>query len=83
MVELVREQASERAASTDIPMTLLDICCGEATTRAPWGAVPGVVTYGFDLGQRDGASAAKCGDATYFVAKYERISPWPMVPSIW
>ena len=29
MVELVRKQVSGRAASTNGPMTLLDICCGE------------------------------------------------------
>lgn len=36
MVELVREQVSGRATSANGPMTLLDICCGEATTPVPW-----------------------------------------------
>ena len=42
MVELVRERVSGRAASTNCPMTLLDICCGEGYYTSAMGAVPGV-----------------------------------------
>ena len=55
MVELVRERVSGRAASTNCPMTLLDICCGEGYYTSAMGAVPGVDAYGFDLGKETGA----------------------------
>ena len=83
MVELVRKQVSGRAASTDGPMTLLDICCGEGYYTSALGAVPGVDAYGFDLGKEMVRLAAKRGDATYFVANMKEVFPWPMAPSIW
>lgn len=73
MVELVRKQASGRAASTNGPMTLLDICCGEGYYTSAMGAVPGVDAYGFDLGKEMVRLAAKRGDATYFVANMKDI----------
>ena len=73
MVELVRERVSGRAASTNCPMTLLDICCGEGYYTSAMGAVPGVNAYGFDLGKEMVRLAAKRGDATYFVANMKDI----------
>lgn len=73
MVELVRKQASGRAASTNGPMTLLDICCGEGYYTSAMGAVPGVDAYGFDLGKEMVRLAAKRGDATYFVANMKDV----------
>lgn len=73
MVELVRERVSGRAASTNCPMTLLDICCGEGYYTSAMGAVPGVDAYGFDLGKEMVRLAAKRGDATYFVANMKAI----------
>ena len=64
MVELVRERAAERAASTNGSMTLLDIGCGEGYYTSTMGAVPGVDAYGFDLGKEMVRLAAKRGDAT-------------------
>lgn len=55
MVELVRKQASGRAASTNGPMTLLDICCGEGYYTSAMGAVPGRGRLRVRFGQRDGA----------------------------
>ena len=54
-------------------MTLLDICCGEGYYTSAMGAVPGVDAYGFDLGKEMVRLAAKCGDATYFVANMKDI----------
>lgn len=73
MVELVRKQVSGRATSTNGPMTLLDICCGEGYYTSAMGAVPGVDAYGFDLGKEMVRLAAKRGDATYFVANMKDI----------
>ena len=73
MVELARKQVSGRAASTNGPMTLLDICCGEGYYTSAMGAVPGVDAYGFDLGKEMVRLAAKRGDATYFVANMKDI----------
>ena len=73
MVELVRERAAGCAASTNGPMTLLDICCGEGYYTSAMGAVPGVDAYGFDLGKEMVRLAAKRGDATYFVANMKDV----------
>ena len=73
MVELVCKQVSGRAAPTNGPMTLLDICCGEGYYTSAMGAVPGVGACGFDLGKEMVRLAAKRGDATYFVANMKDI----------
>lgn len=73
MIELVRKQVSGCAASTNGPMKLLDICCGEGYYTSAMGAVPGVDAYGFDLGKEMVRLAAKRGDATYFVANMKDI----------
>ncbi len=73
MVELVRERAAGHAASANCPMTLLDICCGEGYYTSAMCAVPGVDTYGFDLGKEMVRLAAKRGGATYFVANMKDI----------
>ena len=73
MVELVRERAAERGASTDKPLTLLDICCGEGYYTSAMGSVPNVDACGFDLGKEMVRLAAKRGGATYFVANMKDI----------
>lgn len=73
MVELVYERAAERGASTDKPLTLLDICCGEGYYTSAMGSVSGVDAYGFDLGKEMVRLAAKRGGATYFVANMKGI----------
>lgn len=73
MVELVRERAQRCAATSDKPLPLLDICCGEGYYTSAMGAVPGVDVYGFDLGKEMVRLAAKRGDATYFVANMKDI----------
>ena len=73
MVELVRERAQRCAATSDKPLALLDICCGEGYYTSAMGAVPGVGAYGFDLGKEMVRLAAKRGDATYFVANMKDI----------
>ena len=71
--ELVRERAQRCAATSDKPLPLLDICCGEGYYTSAMGAVPGVDAYGFDLGKEMVRLAAKRGDATYFVANMKDI----------
>lgn len=73
MVELVRERVAACGASTDKPLTLLDICCGEGYYTSAMGSVPNVDACGFDLGKEMVRLAAKRGGATYFVANMKDI----------
>ena len=69
LMDIVRERASVR--SSQEPLTLLDICCGEGYYTSAMGSVEGVDAYGFDLGNE--RLAAKRGGATYFVANMRAI----------
>lgn len=71
LMDIVRERASVR--SSQEPLTLLDICCGEGYYTSAMGSVEGVDAYGFDLGKEMVRLAAKRGGATYFVANMRAI----------
>ena len=75
VVDLAREKTGFAAPSrsTEAPLALLDICCGEGYYTSALGAIPGVDAYGFDLSKEMVRLAAKRGGASYFVANLKAI----------
>ena len=73
LVAIVGDLATAARADSGAPLNLLDICCGEGYYTSALGKVPGVRTYGFDLGKEMVRLAAKRGGAEYFVANLKSI----------